>query len=93
MPPEMTEDTSNDLRARLVAVEHGKQDHSTRLTQLEQWRMAVELANAVRDEQFKGVRKDISDIKTTLSRIVWLILTGLIGGFIAFVINGGMRVP
>jgi hypothetical protein len=91
----MTEPTSmdHDLRSRVVGLEHASASKESRLTALEQWKGQRDIADAVREEQLKGIKGDLATIKTTLSRLVWLMVTGIIGGFIAFVINGGLKVP
>jgi hypothetical protein len=91
----MTEQSSmdHDLRSRVVGLEHSSAAKETRLTALEQWRGQRDIADAVRDEQFKGIREDLTLIKGTLSRLGWLMVTGIAMGFIAFVINGGLKVP
>lgn len=81
-----------DLRARVVGLEHSAAHEETRIVALEQWRAQMEIANAVRDEQFKGIKADLKSIQSALSRLVWLMITGLAGGFIAFVISGGLKV-
>lgn len=83
----------HDLRARVVGLEHSAAHKETRIVALEQWRAQMDIANAVRDEQFKGIKADLKSIQSALSRLVWLMITGLAGGFIAFIISGGLRVP
>lgn len=83
----------HDLRGRVVSLEHGSAHKETRLTALEKWRSQRDIADAVRDEQMKGIRGDLTTIKSTLSRLVWLMVTGLAGAFMAFIINGGLKVP
>jgi hypothetical protein len=90
---ERTPDMDHDLRSRVVGLEHSSAAKETRLIALEAWRGQRDIADAVRDEQMKGIKGDLSSIKTTLSRLVWLMITGLAMGFIAFIINGGLKVP
>lgn len=82
-----------DLRGRVVSLEHGAAHKETRLSALEQWRSQRDIADAVREEQFRGIKEDLMSIKGTLSRLGWLMVTGIAMGFIAFMINGGLKVP
>lgn len=73
----------------------------TRVTSLEQWRQERNVADAVREERAKHIdeRFDNLDKKVDagftrlnglVSRIVWLIITALIGGVMAFILQGGL---
>lgn len=73
----------------------------TRVTALEKWRQERAIADAVRAEQAKHIdeRFDSLDKKVDagfarmdglVSRIVWLIITALIGGVMAFILGGGL---
>jgi hypothetical protein len=83
----------HDLRSRVVGLEHGAAHNAGRILALEQWRAQMDIANAVRDEQYRTIKEDLKAIKGTLSRLAWLMVTGIAMGFIAFVINGGLKVP
>jgi hypothetical protein len=83
----------HDLRGRVVSLEHGAAHKETRIVALEQWRSQMDIANAVRDEQFRGIKEDLKSIKGIVSRLAWLMITGIAMGFIAFMINGGFKVP
>lgn len=93
----MTEQTTpmdhSDLRARVAALEHASTGKETRLSTLEQWKSQRDVADAVRDVQYAGIKEDLSSIKGTLQRLAWLMITGIAGGVIAFMINGGFKVP
>lgn len=93
----MTERTSDmdhhDLRGRVVGLEHGHASHLTRLVALELWTRNRDISDARRDEQFLGIQKDLDSIKSNLSRIVWLIVSGIILGVVAFMMSGGFKVP
>ncbi len=76
----------SDLRARVVA--------------LEQWKMQKDVETARHDERwqamesridtrFAGLERSVSDIQNSLSRINWLIIGGIIAGFVGFLIKGG----
>lgn len=93
----MTERTPDmehhDIRARVVGLEHQSASKETRLSALETWRSQMDISNAVRDEQYRTIKEDLKSIKGTLSRLAWLMITGIAMGFIAFMINGGFKVP
>lgn len=88
-----TEMEHHDLRGRVVGLEHGAAHKETRIVALEQWRAQMDIANAVRDVQFTGIKDDLKSIKNIVSRLAWMMVTGLAMGFIAFIINGGLKVP
>lgn len=72
-----------------------------RVQSLEEWRNTCLIQDAVRAEQAKHIDKRFDDLETRLdkgftrfdglvSRIVWLIVTALIGGVMAFILGGGL---
>lgn len=74
-------DTS-DLRARVIA--------------LENWRVQRDIESARHDERWKhmddkidGVGKKVDKISSDLSRIMWLVLAGIVSGIVMFMIRGG----
>jgi len=85
-----------DLRSRMVAVEHQGASHGQRLTALEAWQRQADLADARKEGEFKAmndkidlVGKKVDKISSDLSRVVWLILAGLIMAAVAFIVKGG----
>lgn len=90
---ERTGEMDSDLRSRVVSLEHSSASKETRLAALEHWRGQRDIADAVREEQFRGIKEDLKAIKGNLSRLAWLMITGIAMGFIAFIINGGLKVP
>lgn len=94
MEQQRTQDMENhDLRARVVQLEQHHQEKVQRLTALEQWRIATDLAMVRKDEQFGVIKEDIKTIKSTMSRIMWLIIGGIISGLVAFMMSGGFKIP
>jgi len=96
-------DTDPDLRSRMVSAEHTIQGNSQRLTALEAWQRQRDIESARYDERwnamdhridarFAGLEQSVGDIKTSLSRINWLILGGIVSGIIAFIVRGGLSV-
>ena len=74
---------------------------TNRVVSLEKWRQDRAVADAVRAEQAKHIdaRFDSLDKRVSagfdrmdglVSRIVWLIITALIGGVMAFILSGGL---
>ncbi|WP_246231094.1 hypothetical protein [Rhizobium oryzihabitans] len=93
-----TEDS--DLRTRVVSVEHGLTAMQARVDAIEKWQRQVEIADARADERWKHVDnrfneldKKIEKISGILSKLMWLVISGIGAAFIAFVISGGMKVP
>lgn len=97
---EKVSDMDNDLRSRMVSVEHQTQGHGQRLAALETWQRQRDIDSARHDEKwnamearidtrFSGLESSVGDIKNALSQINWLILTGIIAGIIAFLVQGG----
>lgn len=48
---------------------------------------------AVREEGLKSTHMRLDKIETILSRLTWLLVSGIGLAFVAFVIGGGLRVP
>lgn len=95
-------DTENDLRARVVGLEHSAQSTSQRLTTLEAWQRQREIDSARNDEKwvamearidtrFSGLENSVKSIQSSLSRINWMIIGGLVAAFVAFVVGGGLK--
>ena len=51
----------------------------------------LELDNAVRAESNKNVEARLSKIEEALSRVTWLLVSGIGAGFVAFIISGGLK--
>lgn len=96
-------ETDMDLRTRVVRTEHDLTDHNRRISDLEKWRQTNEINDARKEEQLKGmetrfdarfssIEKSITSINGTLSRVMWLVLSGIIMGIVAFLIKGGFNV-
>ena len=74
-------------------------DTEQRLTQLENKvaRLSDEVSgiityNAVGDERHKTIVSRLDKIDTHINKLVWLILTGIIGAILAFLVKGGFNV-
>lgn len=93
------EATNFDFRSRLVAMEQANATLSARVDALDRWQRQVEIADARADERWKNVDnrfndldKKIEKVNGVLTKIMWLFVSAMILGFVAFVINGGLRV-
>ncbi|EJL54867.1 hypothetical protein PMI09_02183 [Rhizobium sp. CF122] len=89
-----------DLRTRVVSLEHQSTLHSQQIAELEKWQRLSDVADARKDEQFKNmdvrftsIDKKIEAINATLSRIMWLVLGGIIMGAVGFMLKGGFNLP
>ena len=97
---ERTTDMDGDLRARVNGLEHTTAANNQRLTTLETWRTQSDIADARKEEQWKGmndkidhVGKKVDKISDNMSRIMWLVLSGIIMGVVAFMMRGGFHIP
>lgn len=75
-------DQGGDLRARVVA--------------LEAWRVQRDIESARHDERWRHmdekieqVGKKVDKISSDMSRVVWLLITGIIMAAVAFMVRGG----
>lgn len=101
---EKATDMDGDLRSRMVSVEHQVQGHGQRLSAMEAWQRQRDIDSARHDEKwnamearidtrFSGLEKSVHDIQSSLSRINWLIIGGIITGIVAFLVQGGFSPP
>ena len=82
-------DMEPDLRGRVVALEQSTAANGSRLTTLEAWRTQRDIESARHDERWRHMDEKIDGISRTLSRINWMIIGGIVAGFVAFMIRGG----
>lgn len=99
-----TSEEMNDLRPRMVRVEHDLTDHHRRISALEEWRHQVEVADARGEEKFKGMeekfnaefstlKESVKSITADLKRILWMVIGGIVMGIVAFILKGGLNIP
>lgn len=97
-------DENGDIRARVNAIEHTVASLNNQITLLDQWRQQVQISEARTDEKWKNVDKRFDDldkkignVNGTLQKIMWLFVSAFVSAtvvaVVAFVINGGLRVP
>lgn len=73
-------------------------DIPARVKSLEDWRHSSEMDHALWkkdkehiDGRFDRTETRLDKIDAHLSRLVWLIISTLLGGFLVFVIKGGLQ--
>lgn len=67
-----------------------------RVRELEGWRQTFDALNAERRQQaekeFRAVHDRLDKIDSHIARLVWMVLSGIIGAFLAFMFSGGLNV-
>ncbi|MFS2326356.1 hypothetical protein U2P60_13235 [Brucella sp. H1_1004] len=95
-------ETDADLRARVIGLEQATQTNNQRLATLETWQRQREIDSARNDEKwvamearidtrFSGLEGSVKSIISSLSRINWMIIGGLVAACVAFVVGGGLK--
>lgn len=93
-----------DIRSRVVSLEHTAQANTQRLTTLEAWQRQKDVESARHDERwtamekridtrFSGLENSVHSIQSSLSRINWMIIAGIIAGIFGFMFKGGFHLP
>lgn len=78
--------TDINFHAQRIDQAHQRLDaHEQRIT-------SVETLNAVMAERNQAVREDLAAIKGSLTWITRLVIGGIVGGAVAFMISGGFNV-
>ena len=96
----MPEDS--DLRSRVVGLEHATQTNNQRLTTLEAWQRQRDIDSARQDEKwvamearidtrFSGLENSVKGIQATLSRIMWIVVGGILSAVVVFISSGGLK--
>ena len=86
-----------EVQNKLIALEQQHSNKEARLVLLETWTRQADLTEVRRAEQFKAMddrfnrlETQLSKVVDTLSRIMWLVISGIIMAFVAFMISGGL---
>lgn len=66
---------------------------SSRVEELADDVVNIRLSQAASDEGMKSTHMRLDKIETILSRLTWLLVSGIGLAFVAFVVGGGLRVP
>jgi len=82
---------TNDIRARLVYVEHRVQDHKSRIGIIEKWAADLNVLNAHRDEQWTAMISRLNNIDNNIKWVVRLFFAGFITAAITFIVGGGLN--
>ena len=88
-----------ELQNKLIALEQGHSNKEARIVLLETWTRQADLTEVRRAEQFKAMddrfnrlELQLSKVVDTLSRIMWLVISGIIMAFVAFMVSGGLHI-
>jgi hypothetical protein len=73
-------------------------DIDGRVRDLEIWRSEQKTDDAVRkerdkhmDARFDELKASVNEVKGYLLRIVWVIVLGIVGALLTFIVNGGLN--
>lgn len=87
-----------DLRSRLNALEHLVTALIARITSLEAWQRQSEIADARTDEKWKNVDRrfddlanQIKNVSGVLTRIMWIVVGGILAAAVTFIVSGGLK--
>lgn len=88
----------SDLRSRLNSLEHLVTALVSRITTLEAWQRQSEIADARTDEKWKNVDRrfddlanQIKNISGVLTRIMWIVIGGILAAAVTFIVSGGLK--
>lgn len=88
----------SDLRARVVQLEQASAH--ARLTALEAWRQQLAVEDATRKGEWSNMQGKLNDVSTSVKEVqatlTWLnriIISGIVTGFVLFLMRGGFNVP
>jgi hypothetical protein len=70
--------------------QHHIQRIDARIDAAEQRLSTLETGAAVADERLRQIQKSLDGIHAGIGRIVWLVVTGLAGGLVTFILDGGL---
>lgn len=90
-PPKRDTEMDHDLRSRVVALEQGSTSRETRLSNLEDWRRARDIAEAAAAAEWKVMMDKINEMSGTLKWINKLIIGGFIAALLALVWKAGIQ--
>jgi hypothetical protein len=66
-------------------------DHAhTRLDGIDKRVTTLEMDAAVADERLRHIQASLDRINSGIGRLGWLVVTGLVGGVLAFILDGGL---
>ena len=66
-------------------------DHAhTRLDGIDKRVTTIEMDAAVAEERLRHIQASLDRINSGIGRLGWLVVTGLVGGVLAFILDGGL---
>lgn len=75
------------------------ESHEVRIRALEEWKASQTTDAAVRkerdrhmDQRFDELKDSVNEVKGYLLRIVWVIVLGIVGSLVTFIVSGGLNV-
>jgi len=75
------------------------ESHELRIRALEEWKANQTTDAAVRkerdrhmDQRFDELKDSVNEVKGYLLRIVWVIVLGIVGSLVTFIVSGGLNV-
>ncbi len=87
-----------DIRSRLNALEHLVTSLIARITTLETWQRQSEIADARTDEKWKNVDRRFDNLESqiknvigVLTKIMWIVIGGILTAAVAFIVSGGLK--
>lgn len=88
----------SDLRSRLNSLERLVTALVSRITTFEAWQRQSEIADARTDEKWKNVDRrfddlanQIKNISGVLTRIMWIVIGGILAAAVTFIVSGGLK--
>lgn len=74
------------------------ENHEQRIRALEEWKAEQNTSHAVRaerdrhmDQRFDELKESVNEVKGYLLRIVWVIVLGIVGSLVTFIVGGGLN--
>lgn len=81
----------------LDRIESRLNSHEARLGSIEAWQSAQATNLAVRaerdkhlDKRFDRIEESVNEVKGYLLKIVWVIVLGIVGSLVTFIVSGGL---
>lgn len=81
-----------DLRTRVVTLEHSQTAIQQRVSDLEKYRQTNEIADAKMEARVEAMNEKLSAISSNTTWIIRLVIGGILAGFVAFILKGGLNV-
>lgn len=78
-------DPETHIAARVIDAHKRLDEHNARIH-------ALERDGAVAEERSRQIQASLTKIETMVGRVVWIIMTAIIGAIITFIVRGGLNV-